>query len=121
MLLKHHHANDIHGMLILIFATIFLLKVDDFLFSLEAHAELTSHISDDNCIDEHAHYHMLIEENKKLKVRNLCRKAFNEGSYFSAANDAIIVSSKDNRKNGCAEEEVKNHIILICWHQKTNP
>ena len=47
-----------------------------------------------------------MDDNKKLAVRNLYRKAFNEEFYFTHLEDAIVVPSKD-RKNECSEDEVK--------------
>ena len=45
---------------------------------------------------------------KKIKVRNLCRKAFNEDFYFVHTDNIIIVPSKDSRKSKCLEDDIKN-------------
>jgi len=84
-----------------------VLKAYEFLVSLESHVEVTSYFVNDKYVHKYAYYHQLMDDDKKCKVRNIYRKAFNEEFYFTHVDDAIIVPSKANRKNECSEADVK--------------
>ena len=84
------------------------MKAFDFLLSIETHIVATSRYVHDKCVHKIACYHTHMEENRKKDVRKMHMKAFNEEFYFAPIDDAIIVSAKKNRTNGCTTERVKS-------------
>ena len=85
-----------------------VLKVHNFLVSLELHVEVTSYFINYKHVHKHAYYYKLMDNNKKSIVKNICRKAFNKEFYFAYVDDIIIILSKENRKNTYLEDNIKN-------------